>query len=71
MVDTTLLRKKISERNTNVSEVACKMGIDKATLYRRIADSDTFTIGEVGKIVEILNLTNMEAVSIFFSQSVA
>ena len=71
MVDTSLLRKKITEESTNVSEVACKMGMDKATLYRRIANSDTFTIGDVRKLVEILHLTHAEAVAIFFSSNVA
>lgn len=71
MVDTRLLRIKIEEKRTNISEIASKMGIDKATLYRRIANSETFTIGEVGKIAEILNLTHDEAVSIFFSHDVA
>ena len=71
MVDTRLLRIKIEEKRTNISEIASKMGIDKATLYRRIANSVTFTIGEVGKIAEILNLTHDEAVSIFFSHDVA
>ena len=71
MVDTRLLRIKIEEKRTNISEIASKMGIDKATLYRRIANSETFSIGEVGKIAEILNLTHDEAVSIFFSHEVA
>ena len=71
MVDTRLLRIKIEVKRTNISEIASKMGIDKATLYRRIANSETFTIGEVGKIAEILNLTHDEAVSIFFSHDVA
>ena len=71
MVDTRLLRIKIEEKRTNISEIASKMGIDKATLYRRIANSETFTIGEVGKIAEFLNLTHDEAVSIFFSHDVA
>ena len=71
MVDTRLLRIKIEDKRTNISEIASKMGIDKATLYRRIANSETFTIGEVGKIAEILNLTHDEAVSIFFSHDVA
>ena len=71
MVDTRLLRIKIEEKRTNISEIASKMGIDKATLYRRIANSETITIGEVGKIAEILNLTHDEAVSIFFSHDVA
>lgn len=67
MVNTRLLRGKIEEKGMNISEVAAKMGVDKATLYRRIQNSETFTIGEVGKITEILRLTNEEAVSIFFS----
>lgn len=71
MVDTRLLRQKIDEKRTTISEIASKMGIDKATLYRRIANSETFTIGEVGMITEILNLSHDEAVSIFFSHSVA
>lgn len=68
MVNINLLRGKIVERGTNVSEVAEKMGIDKATLYRRIADGDAFTIGEAQKITDILNLSHDEAVAIFFSQ---
>ena len=71
MVDTQLLRSKIDDRRTTVSEIAAKMGVDKATLYRRIANSETFTIGEVGKITQILNLTHDEAVSIFFTHIVA
>lgn len=71
MVDTRLLRDKIEEKKTNISEIASQMGIDKATLYRRISNSDSFTIGEAGKIAEILNLSRDEAVSIFFSQVVA
>ncbi len=71
MVNTRLLRGKIEEKGTNIPEVAAKMGVDKATLYRRIANSETFTIGEVGKIAEILRLSHDEAVSIFFSHIVA
>lgn len=68
MVNINLLRGKIVERGTNVSDVAEKMGIDKTTLYRRIADGDAFTIGEAQKITDILNLSHDEAVAIFFSQ---
>lgn len=71
MVNVDMLRGKIAERGMNVSEVSEKMGVDKATLYRRIADGESFTIGEARKIADILNLTHAEAVSIFFSQTVA
>lgn len=71
VVNVDLLKGKITERGTNVSEIAVKMGVDKATLYRRIADGSSFTIGEVEKITEALGLSHEEAISIFFSQSVA
>ena len=71
MVNTDLLRGKITEKKTNIAEVAMQMGIDKATLYRRIADSGTFTIGEVDKLTKILGLTCDEAVAIFFNAEVA
>ena len=71
MVNVQLLRGKIEEKGINVAEVATQMGMDKATLYRRLSNAETFTIGEVGKIAEILHLTHDEAVSIFFNQNVA
>ena len=71
MVNVDLLKGKITERGTNVSEIAVKMGVDKATLYRRIADGSSFTIGEVEKIAEVLRLSHDEAISIFFNHSVA
>lgn len=71
VVNIELLRSKIVQKKTNVSEIAVKMGIDKATLYRRIADSGSFTIGEAEKIAQILQLSRDEAVAIFFSESVA
>lgn len=71
MVNTSLLRDKITKKQTTVAEVAAKMGIDKATLYRRITDGQSFTIGEVGKIAEILQLSHDESISIFFSHDVA
>lgn len=66
MVDTQLLRCKMAERNVNVADVAAQMGVDKATLYRRMADGETFTIGEVRNIKDILGLSLDEAVSMFF-----
>lgn len=71
MVDTVLLRRKISERNMTVSDVAAAMNIDKATLYRRIATPEGFTIGEVEKIAKILNLPHADSAAIFFASTVA
>lgn len=71
MVNTTLLRSAIVKKGTNISEVAVRMGVDKATLYRRMADSGSFTIGEVEKLTSILDLSHEEAISIFFTNEVA
>lgn len=71
MVDTTLLRKKISDCNMNISDMAAAMNVDKATLYRRIAAPESFTIGEALKIAEILQLPHHDSVAIFFSDTVA
>lgn len=71
MVNTDLLRSVIARKRMNVAEIAMQMGVDKATLYRRIADSGSFTIGEVEKIKQILNLSHDEAISIFFTNEVA
>lgn len=57
----------ITKKQTTVAEVAAKMGIDKATLYRRIADGQSFTIGEAGKISEALQLSHAESISIFLA----
>lgn len=71
MVDTKLLRRKIEERDMNVADVANLIGLDKATLYRRLSDAESFTIGEVSRIKSALNLSQDEAVSIFFTSAVA
>lgn len=71
MVDTQLLRKKMNDTNSTISDIAEKIGIDKATLYRRMADTEAFTIGEVEKIAAVLGLSREEAVNIFFNPIVA
>ena len=47
------------------------MGLNKATFYRRMADGESFTIGEAKQISEILQLTTEEAIAIFFINIVA
>lgn len=71
MVDTAKLRKTISDKHMTVSDIAAAMNIDKATLYRRIASPESFTIGEVLRISEILNLPHAESTAIFFGNTVA
>ena len=71
LVNTVLLRKQLNKRSMTISDLAAAMGIDKATLYRRIAAPETFTIGEALKIARILNLPHADSTAIFFANEVA
>ena len=72
MVNVNKLKGKIVEKELTIGKVANKMGIDRATLYRRLKEKGTtFTIGEALAICKILDLTPQEATAIFFSHHVA
>ncbi len=72
MVNINKLRGKMFEKGFNVEKLADKIGIDKATLYRKFnSDGQSITIKEASIIVFVLGLTPSEATAIFFSQSVA
>lgn len=72
MVNVNKLKGAIVERGMNVSELAHSIGIDRATLYRKLSENgDTILIKEADMIVKVLNLTPDEAIRIFFSQYVA
>ena len=71
MVDISKLKGKIVERNTTQEELANKIGIDKSTFYRKMKQNGNFSIKEVNLIVSTLNLSKDEAMSIFFSETVA
>ncbi len=69
MVNINKLKGKIVERELNITELALKINIDKATLYRKINNKgENFTIKEVDKISKVLLLSLEEMNSIFFSQ---
>lgn len=66
------LKGKIVEKGMNVDEVSLKMGVDRSTIYRKLNNNgETFTVREVKQIVSILELTQEEVTSIFFSNTVA
>ena len=72
MVNVNKLKGKIVECGLNVSTLANRIGIDKATLYRKINENgEPITIREADKISEELKLSKEEVNDIFFSQFVA
>ena len=59
------LKAKIIERGMNVEELASAIGMDKTTMYRKLRDIEKFTVGDVAKIKEKLELTSDETCAIF------
>lgn len=61
-----LLRGKMAERKVGKEELAQRIGVDASTFYRKMKDEGiTFTVGQMHKIVDALNLTHDEATAIF------
>lgn len=66
------LKGKIVELGLSIAEVADKMEINKATLYRKLENGGaTLTVKDANLLVKILDLTAEEAMAIFFAQKVA
>ena len=66
------LKGKIVENGMTVEALAEKMGIDRSTLYRKMSnDGETMLIKDANRILSVLNLTQQDAIAIFFSQFVA
>lgn len=72
MVNINKLRGKMVENEMSVERLANEIGIDKATVYRKISNNgESFSISEADKIVKALGLDATEAQAIFFSQLVS
>ena len=62
------LKGRIVEKGTTIPELSQAIGMDKATLYRRLAnDGNDFTLSEIIGIKTALDLDISEVESIFFS----
>ncbi len=71
-VNINKLKGKIVENGLTVATLAERMGIDRATLYRKLSNNgETMLIKDANSIVSALGLTEDEALAIFFSQFVA
>lgn len=71
-VNINKLKAKLVERSMSVEDLAQKMGINKATLYRKMGNGGVgFTVKDANLIVDILGLSLQEAMEIFFAQKVA
>jgi predicted transcriptional regulator len=72
MININKLKGKIVEKGLSMDKFAIALAIDYSTLYRKLkTNGDTFSVSEVNKIVDALELTADEAMDIFFSHWVA
>lgn len=60
------LKSKLLEKGMNVEDLAKKIGKDRSTLYRKLANPKVMTIKDAQEIKIALDLTNNEARDIFF-----
>lgn len=67
MVNVKKLRGKMVETGFSVESLAEVIGINRATLYRKL-ETGNFSIKEANIIATALHLTNEELNAIFFSQ---
>ena len=66
-MDINKLKGKIIEKGMNVEKLAELIGVDRSSLYRKLNNAEKITIGEAGKIKDVLELTGDEAYNIFFA----
>lgn len=62
-----VIKAKIVERGESISTIASAIGLNRATLYRKLRDPDRFSVSEVKKLAKVLRLSAEEAEKIFFS----
>ena len=67
MLKGNVIRAKIVERGESVATIAPAIGLNRATLYRKLRCPDKFSIAEVRKLAEVLHLSAKEAEEIFFA----
>lgn len=61
-----MLRGKMVEKKINAEDMAQRIGVDTSTFYRKMkSDGMSFTVGQMHKIAEVLDLSHAEASAIF------
>lgn len=64
--DMAKLKGKIAEKSMTQEEVATKIGINSSTFSRKMkTEGLSFTVEQIHRIVELLDITPSEAVQIF------
>lgn len=65
------LKGKIVEQGITTAQLAKQIGVNRATLYRKLANPDTISLKDIAAIIRILDLNANETTAIFFNDPVA
>lgn len=68
MFDKNKFKGRIVELGLSVDKVANLLGINAATLYRKMNGDSDFSRGEIQLLKDVLNLSGKEMEDIFFKQ---
>ena len=71
MVNVKKLKAKLVESGMNIDDLSKFTGLTKTKIYRRLKHPTEITIEEADKMVNVLDLNQSEAISIFFTQYVS
>lgn len=67
-INVNKLKGKIVENGMTVATLAKKIGVDRATLYRKMSNNgDTMLVKDANRIASVLHLTADEALAIFLA----
>lgn len=65
------LKAAMARKNINIPLLAEMLKISKKTIYSRFSGETDFSLSEIRKIAEILELSSEEILIIFFAEKVA
>ena len=72
MVNVEKLRAAMEAGGVSIEDAAAALGVNRATLYRRLQQSGAnFTLEEVSNLANLLSLTRAEMEAIFFDSELA
>ena len=66
VVNMEMLRRKIADNNMSIADFSTEIGINPSTFYRKAErGGKSFTVGQMHRTGEVLNLTDAEMSQIF------
>lgn len=71
MFKSSLFRDALFAHQKTIREAASAIGVNEATLYRKISGKSDFTRNEIQLLRQFLYLTSEEVDSIFFATDIA